>query len=54
MKEDVFAEENEFFCEICGKEIDDKREKEEEICKECLSSLLEKKFELEDKKWKNQ
>jgi len=43
METDLFEEEKEFFCSICGKKITDPLEIEEEICFDCLSALLEDK-----------
>jgi len=42
MDDDVFSEEDEFFCGICGKQIDKNEEISEEICMKCLKSLLQK------------
>ena len=51
MKEDeVFKEESEFFCSVCGKELKKEYEIDEEICKICLKSLLDKSEEIDDKK----
>jgi len=43
MKADLFKEEKEFFCSICGKKIISDDEICEEICHVCLSSILEDK-----------
>lgn len=43
MEEDLFKEEEDFFCSICGKKIEQAEEIAEEICHDCLVSMLEKK-----------
>lgn len=40
MDEDVFKEEDEFFCSICGKQLASEDEIDEEICQECLTSII--------------
>lgn len=40
MEEELFKEEDTFFCGICGKELQNYEEIDEEICHECLSRLL--------------
>lgn len=50
MKEDLFKEEDEFFCSICGKKIKSDGEIIEEICHVCLSSILENKDTSSDDK----
>ncbi len=39
MKDDLFKEEDKFFCSICGNKIIQKCEIDEEICKDCLVSI---------------
>ena len=41
-EEEIFKEESDFFCSVCGKEIKKENEIDEEICKVCLKSLLDK------------
>jgi len=41
-EEEIFEEESDFFCSVCGKQIVKNHEIEEEICKKCLQSLLDK------------
>ena len=41
MNEELFKEEDEFFCGICGKEIKKDDEIHEEICGECLKYILD-------------
>ena len=43
MEEDLFKEEDDFSCSICGKKIKSDDEIIEEICHVCLSSILENK-----------
>jgi len=43
--EDVFTNEKNIFCSICGKEITKECEVEEELCLKCLNSLLDEKDE---------
>lgn len=50
MREDLFKEEDEFFCSICGKKIKSDYEINEEICHVCLSSILENKDTSSDDK----
>ena len=38
--EDIFKEEDQFYCTICGKKLEKTDEIEEEICQDCLSSFL--------------
>lgn len=40
MKEELFKEEKEFFCGICGKGIEKDDEIDEELCQECLKAIL--------------
>ena len=40
-EEELFKEETEFFCSVCGKELEKDHEIDEEICKVCLKSLLD-------------
>jgi len=41
MDEDMFKEEDEFFCSICGKKLIIEHEINEEICHICLTSICE-------------
>ena len=41
MDEDVFKEEDDFFCSICGEKIIMNHEIDEEICNICLTSILD-------------
>ena len=40
-EEELFKEETEFFCSVCGKELEKDHEIDEEICKVCLKSLFD-------------
>jgi len=37
---DVFEEEDEFFCSLCGEKLRKEHEIIEEICKNCLACIL--------------
>lgn len=41
MDEDMFKEEDKFFCSICGKKLIIENEIDEEICHICLTSICE-------------
>ena len=38
--EEIFKEEDEFFCGVCGKEIKKYEEIEDEMCNECSHHIL--------------
>ena len=51
MKEDLFKEEDEFYCSMCGERLVTQDEIAEEICQDCLVYIIHNNHESSGEKW---